>query len=86
MISPFVVKIDDKAKEDIKKLPKEIQQRIIDKLTQSQVNPFHYFMRLKGQTDFKLRIGDYRVIADIKQNERIIEILKVGHRKNIYKY
>ena len=33
---------------------------------------------------FKLRIGDWRVIADIIREKEAIIILKVGHRKNIY--
>ena len=85
MISSFIVNIPDRVKEELKKLPIDIQQRIINKLTIAQNNPFHYFIHLKGRPDYKLRIGDYRVIADINQKERTIEVTKVGHRKNIYK-
>jgi mRNA interferase RelE/StbE len=85
MIPPFVVRISEKAKDDLKKLPKDIQQRIINKLTISQENPFHYFTRMEGRTDYKLRVGDYRVLADIKPNEHFIDVTKAGHRKNIYK-
>jgi mRNA interferase RelE/StbE len=85
MTSLFVVHISEKAKDDLKKLPRDIQQRIINKLAISQENPFHYFTRMEGRTDYKLRVGDYRVIADIRQNEHLIEVTKAGHRKNIYK-
>jgi mRNA-degrading endonuclease RelE of RelBE toxin-antitoxin system len=40
---------------------------------------------LEGRKDFKLRIGNYRVIADINQNLKKIEVTRIGHRKNIYK-
>ena len=47
-------------------------------------NPFHYFERLKGRNDYKLRIGDYRVIADIDSNKKIINVTLAGHRKDVY--
>jgi len=33
---------------------------------------------------FKLRIGDYRIILDVQEEIKILNVLKVGHRKNIY--
>ena len=46
--------------------------------------PLRFFERLKGRIDFKLRVGDYRVIADINQDSKRIEITEIGHRKNVY--
>lgn len=34
--------------------------------------------------DYRLRIGDYRVLFDIDSQENTIDILKIGHRKDIY--
>lgn len=55
------------------------------KLQEAKENPFHYFTKLVEKEGFKLRIGDWRIISDINQSDKIIIILKVGHRKNIYK-
>lgn len=42
--------------------------------------------KLKGYKDFyRLRVGDYRIIYTIKQDELIIAILKIGNRGDIYK-
>ena len=38
--------------------------------------------RLKGRPEFKLRVGDYRVIYRV-QADKII-VLKIGHRKEVY--
>ena len=73
---------DEKAIDFLEKLPKEIRHRIFDKIISIKKNPLHYFERLKGRTDYKLRVGDYRVIADIN-NE--IKITMIGHRRNVYK-
>ncbi len=82
---PFAIRLSVNAKAEFAKLPNDIQQRIFHKLTVAQANPFRFFSRLKSRPDYKLRVGDYRVIADIKQIERIIDINRIGHRRNVYK-
>ena len=77
--------IDDKAIEFLEKLEKSLAQRIFKKIQSTKDDPFHFFKRLEGRTDFKLRVGDYRVIADIYPEKKRIEVTKIGHRKNIYK-
>jgi len=84
MISDFIVILSENAANQIKGLPKKIQQAITNKLEKSQKQPFHFFMRLKSMSDYKMRCNDYRVIADIDINERKIFVTKIGHRKNVY--
>ena len=81
---PYKISFIRKAEDDFLKLPKDIQERVAKKLVLARTDPFQFFIRLKGRPDYKLRVGDYRVIADIKQNDKLVEITKVGHRKNIY--
>lgn len=75
-----------KALKQIKKLDKRTQRLIIKKLKFycSQ----ELFLSSEHLTDYKLgnyrfRIGDYRVIFDI--DGKMVTILKVGHRREIYK-
>ena len=68
---------------DIEKLESLIARRIIKKVEELSENPFSKdIKRLKRSDDFRLRVGDYRIIFSIEKN--IIQILKVGHRKHIY--
>lgn len=78
----YEIIFDEKAIDFLNKLPKEIKSRIFNKIISAKENPFHYFQHLKNRKDYKLRVGDYRVIADIESN--IIKITLIGHRKNIY--
>lgn len=48
-------------------------------------NPHHFFERLRGRNDYRLRVGDYRVIADIDDERKRIEVTLIGHRKSVYK-
>ena len=71
------------ALQNLEKLESSISRRIIKKVEELSENPFSKdIKRLKGGDDFRLRVGDYRVIFCIEQNK--IQILKVGHRKQIY--
>ena len=85
VIKPYSWRFSMGAYGEFSKLPKEIQVRVIGKLEKSKYTPFKYFIRLKGRKDYKLRLGDYRVIVDIDRRELSINITKLGHRKNIYK-
>jgi len=35
--------------------------------------------------NFRIRIGNYRVVYSIESKQLLIEIIRVGHRKNVYK-
>ena len=68
---------------ELERLESSIARRILKKVDELLENPFSKdIKRLKGCDDFRLRVGDYRIIFSIEQNR--IQILKVGHRKNIY--
>jgi len=75
------------AVKDLKKLPKNIQQRIINKLdfyiSRTDFLKFAKSMHNVETGKFRFRVGDYRIIFDIIDDDLII--LVVGHRKDIYK-
>lgn len=73
------------AKKFLKKLPKEKLKRILSVIERARIRPESHFERLVGEKSYKLRAGDYRIIADIYKEKLCILVIKVGHRKNIYK-
>jgi mRNA interferase RelE/StbE len=74
-----------KAIKDIQRLDPEVKDRIGKTLLRYQENPLSHAERLTDAAlgGFRFRIGDYRVIFDLEGNE--IVILRVGHRREIYK-
>lgn len=81
----YEVIFSDKARKQLKKLEKHIQKRIISALGRTRIRPEAYVTKLVDDPGYKLRVGDYRVIMDIDQGKLLILVLKVGHRRNIYK-
>lgn len=41
--------------------------------------------RLKGRTEFRMRVGDYRVLYTVEHEYRIVTISAVGHRRDVYR-
>jgi len=81
----FKLEFSEEALSQLKKLDNQTAGRILEKISSSAEDPVHFFERLAGRDEYKLRVGDYRVIARIMQNDKSILVMSVGHRKNIYK-
>tara|TARA_Y100000310_G_scaffold272474_1_gene287432 strand:+ start:801 stop:1049 length:249 start_codon:yes stop_codon:yes gene_type:complete len=75
----------DEAVKDLKKLDKQTKVRILSTLERIRVRPHAHVKKLVANPYFRLRIGQHRIILDIKSNKLIIFIIEVGHRKKIYK-
>ncbi len=74
----------DKALRQLKKMEKNVQKRIIAVLERIRIRPEAYVTKLAGDSGYKIRVGNYRVIMDIDNKKLHILVLKVGHRKNVY--
>ena len=72
------------ALKQLKKLDKKTQERIIRALERIRYNPFKHIRKLTGRPEYRLRVGDYRVLIRIDKGKLIILIVAVGHRKKIY--
>lgn len=84
MILLYEVIFSQKAKKQLFKLEKVIQERIITALERIRIRPEDYITKLVGDPGYKLRVGDYRVIIDIDKGNLLVLVIKIGHRRNIY--
>ena len=75
----------DTSRKQFKKLEKNVQERIIKTLERIRIRPEVHVKKLIGDPGYRLRVGEYRVIIDIYKDKLIILVIKIGHRKNIYK-
>jgi len=81
----YELEFTDTFRRQFSKLEKLIKQRIITALERIRIRPDYFVKRLVGSPYHRLRIGDYRIILDIKHNKLIILVMELGHRRNIYK-
>jgi len=82
----YSIKWRPKAVKELRKLPRDVAIRIVKKVDTLKEDPKKSLQKLRGgDGGFKLRVGDYRILIDIIEKEKVIAVRVVGHRKNIYK-
>lgn len=79
----------DDARNQFNELDHVVQTRIkkkIQKILESKTNPTTFFKRLTGNMHhlYSLRIGDYRLVCQIRGAEMVILVLYIGHRRDVY--
>ena len=73
-------------KKDFRKIPKLEVSKILNEIAYLAKNPrSSKTKKLKGEKLYRLRVGNYRVIYDIKDNLMLIFVVKLGHRTDIYR-
>ena len=85
----YKVIFTDKAKKQLKKLDKHISSLIIGWLEKNIEGCENPRVHGKGLVEnksgqWRYRVGDYRLICEIKYNEVLVLILNIGHRREIY--
>jgi mRNA interferase RelE/StbE len=71
---------------DLIKIPKTEQIKILKRIKALAFNPRPPGNeKLTDQNKYRIRQGDYRIIYTIIDNELIVWVIKIGHRKDIYK-
>jgi mRNA interferase RelE/StbE len=81
----YKVVFTHRAIRDLKLIDKQLQIQLLNKIKWFSKEPLKYVRKLISTKigSYRFRIGDYRVIFDVV-NENIV-ILRIGHRKDIYK-
>ncbi len=65
---------------------KEDRQRIVDRIKKQAVEPSPQGCeKLSGQDKYRIRQGRYRILYAIDNQEREVIVVKVGHRKDVYR-
>ncbi len=72
----------------VRKIPRKTASLIREKLAQIAVDPYaahNNVTKLQNRPGYRLRVGDYRVIYEINNNQLIILVLKIAPRGEIYR-
>jgi mRNA interferase RelE/StbE len=80
----YSVEFSETAEKQFNKLEKKTEERIISVLERIKINPYHFIKRKQGTNYFIARIGEYRAVLKIDDVRKIIFVVEIGHRKNIY--
>jgi len=82
----YQVIVERSAEKDLKKLSSEVRPRAVAALIALGKNPRPAGSRklIGSENDWRIRVGDYRIIYEIADEIRIVRINRVRHRKDVY--
>lgn len=87
-LKDYKLSYSSQAQKFIKKLDKKTATHIYNKLEQLIKGDENLDVKkLNGSLDlqFRLRVGDFRIIYEVSEHEVIVYVIGIGHRKEIYK-
>ena len=80
----YDIVVSKSAKKSLLALSEKTRERIVGVLERINIQPYKFVRRLSGSSAYRLRVGKYRLILDINEKIKRIEILRIGHRETIY--
>ena len=87
-MSCYRIEFDRRVKKDLKSVNAQEINRIkaaISDLAKNPRPPGYKKLKGKKREFFRIRVGDYRVVYTVEDNVLLIVIVRVGHRREIYR-
>ena len=71
---------------DLRQIPKKDIAKILKRIEGVRAEPRPPGVeKLSGQEKYRIRQGVYRILYEIRNNELIIVVVKIGHRRDVYR-
>jgi mRNA interferase RelE/StbE len=84
----FHIEWKKSTRKDLRKLPSSAANRIVAAVENLAENPFpHGVEKLSGSEHaYRIRLGDYRIVYEVVTESKLVEIQRVRHRKDVYRF
>ena len=85
-MAKYKITIKKSAAKELEGIPKKDLRKIVKRIQSLAQNPMPYgSQKLSAHARFRIRQGDYRIVYSVSDKNSIIDIIKVGHRREIYR-
>jgi mRNA interferase RelE/StbE len=83
----YSVLFSPSAERDLAALDKPVQRRVVAKIEALAENPRPAGVtKLQGEANaWRIRVGDYRVLYTIEDGRLVVLVVKIGHRREVYR-
>ena len=83
----YTIEFTASALREFRALDRQLQRRVATKVSELAEDPFPAGARkFQGEDDhWRIRVGDYRVIYRIEKHRVVIVIVRIGHRREVYR-
>lgn len=85
-MASFSLFLKPSAEKELRQIPKPFLGKIFSKISALAETPRPLGVKLmRGEERFyRLRQGDYRIVYDVDDEARIVTVMKIGHRREVY--
>lgn len=81
----YTVFLSKKAQKQLDKFSDKIAEPIINVIAGLEENPRPFgYIKLRGRDGYRIKSGNYRIIYEIFDDILVVDVIAIGHRKNIY--
>ena len=85
-MAEYRVVLSRSARKELEGIPDKVADRIVRQLEELSHLPRPMgCIKLKGSSQWRIRVGDYRVVCDIDDSARLIDVGYIRHRKDVYR-
>ncbi|MGH2602994.1 MAG: type II toxin-antitoxin system RelE family toxin [Dehalococcoidia bacterium] len=85
-MASYKLLIKRSAAKELEGLPPKVRRRVARKIEALSATPRPQGVeKLSGQEKYRSRLGDYRVLYSIDDGAQIVTVVKIGHRRDVYR-
>lgn len=88
-MATYRIEFTKSSKREFDKLPAKVKNKVVEALVLLSKNPFSELLKIKKlkgvESLYRFRIGDYRVVYEVRQDVLVILVIKIGHRSEVYR-
>ncbi len=82
----YELKVLRRAQRELENLPSDSFIRVCERIRNLAQTPRpHGCSKLTGRDGWRIRIGNYRVVYEIDDEKRVVTVLHIGHRRDVYR-
>lgn len=85
-MSEYTIILSSKARKSLDQLSDYVVQPLLTAIANLEENPKPFgYKKLSNRDGYRIRVGNYRIIYQVFNTDLIIDVVAIGHRKDIYK-
>ena len=82
----YKIEIKESAVKELDSIPRKDLKKIVQKIRFLSDNPRpNGCVKLSGRERYRIRQGDYRILYSIENEILVVYVIKIGHRKEVYR-
>jgi mRNA interferase RelE/StbE len=87
-VANYAVRLAATAEKELNRLPSSVIARIVRRIEALGISPRPVGSKklAGGDNEWRIRVGDYRVIYEIHDDTRMVDVTRIAHRRDVYRH